>query len=375
MELFLQLSGEQEMLRETTRRFLVAKVPSKRQSQGAGDQPAFDGSYWREGAALGWTSMFVPDACGGGSVSGAPHVELAALACELGRALAPGPLVTSNLAALALVGNHWDEHADVLTGLAAGDLIVAYAHLEERSGWLDTTSRAVASRAGETVVLNGVKRVVEEACKADYFVVSAHGNHGVEQFLVPFDSPGLEVTPARSLDLAKRFGTVGLSNVRLPATARLVPSRTLSRQLDVGAVIASADAVGAANRVFEFTLEYAFNRYSFGRPLASYQALKHRFADMLTQLQACNAVVDAAARELDVGSDTSAAKLASVAKAYVGAHAGEVVQDCVQMHGGIGVTWEHEIHLYLRRVALDAMTFGSSTVHLERVTSILAGAA
>jgi alkylation response protein AidB-like acyl-CoA dehydrogenase len=135
-------------------------------------------------------------------------------------------------------------------------------------------------------------------------------------------------------------------------------------------VLQCAEMVGAIDRVFQFTVQWAFDRYSFGRPLASYQALKHRFADMKMWLEAAQATANAAAKAVQArGGD--AAELVSVAKAYIGQRATDIVQDCVQLHGGIGVTWEHDLHLYLRRVTVDRMTWGTPSEHRRRLADIL----
>src|SRR5204863_5688964 len=145
--------------------------------------------------------------------------------------------------------------------------------------------------------------------------------------------------PLHSLDLLRRFATVRFDDVEVPASAA-VARDSVERQLDVALVIQVAEMVGAADRVFAFTLEWAFDRYSFGRPLASYQELKHRFADMKMWLEAGHAISDAAATAVSARSD-EAAELVSVAKAYIGQYGAELLQDCVQMHGVIGITFEH----------------------------------
>jgi alkylation response protein AidB-like acyl-CoA dehydrogenase len=131
-----------------------------------------------------------------------------------------------------------------------------------------------------------------------------------------------------------------------------------------------AETVGAVSRVFEFTLQYAQDRVAFGRPIGSYQALKHRLADMRTWLEACTATAAACARAVQAG-DADAAELVSVAKSYVADRAPAIVQDCVQLHGGIGVTWEHDLHLYLRRVAQNAAVYGSVIQHRERLAALI----
>jgi alkylation response protein AidB-like acyl-CoA dehydrogenase len=140
----------------------------------------------------------------------------------------------------------------------------------------------------------------------------------------------------------------------------------VEHQLQTAVVLQCAEMAGAIDRAFEFTVEYASDRYSFGRPLSSYQALKHRFADMKLWLEASHASADAAARSVDAGS-ASAPELISVAKAYIGERGPAILQDCVQLHGGIGVTWDHDLHLYLRRVVVDRSQMGTPREHRERI--------
>jgi alkylation response protein AidB-like acyl-CoA dehydrogenase len=144
----------------------------------------------------------------------------------------------------------------------------------------------------------------------------------------------------------------------------------VERMFQVAITLQSAEMCGAIDRVFEFTVQWAFDRYSFGRPLASYQALKHRFSDMRTWLECCMATTDAAVKAVN-DRDDNAGRLASVAKAYVGTKAVQIIQDCVQMHGGLGVTWEHDCHLYLRRTMVDRQLFGTPADHKRRIADLI----
>ena len=182
------------------------------------------------------------------------------------------------------------------------------------------------------------------------------------------------VTRGRSLDLTRRFGSIAFDGVRLPLDA-IVGSAggaddQVEHQLELALALQCAETVGAADRVFEFTVEYAQDRYAFGRPIASFQALKHRIADMLVYVEFSKAITDGVARRSTRG-DADAARLASVAKAYVADRCLDVIDDCVQINGGIGVTWEHDIHLYSRRVAVNRAVYGSPEQHKERVGALL----
>jgi alkylation response protein AidB-like acyl-CoA dehydrogenase len=182
------------------------------------------------------------------------------------------------------------------------------------------------------------------------------------------------VMRAEAIDLARRFATVSFDNVVLPAEAVLGQvggaAGQIERLFELGVVLQCASMVGVIDRVLTFTMEYSFDRYSFGRPLASYQALKHRFADMKLWTEASLATAAAAARAVDSQSE-KAPELVSVAKSYIGDKAPAILQDCVQLHGGIGVTWDHDLHLYLRRVIEDRAQFGTPRDHRHRIADLI----
>ncbi len=179
----------------------------------------------------------------------------------------------------------------------------------------------------------------------------------------------------QTIDLSRRFSVVTFDDVRVPADAVVGPigeaSRDVDRQFEVLLVILNAESVGAMQTGFDMTVEWAFDRYSFGRPLASYQALKHRFADMMSWLEASHAISAAACAAAQEGSD-DAAELLSAAKAYIGQYGAELLQDCVQLHGGIGVTFEHDLHLYLRRLIVDRALAGTPADHRQRIAALVA---
>jgi alkylation response protein AidB-like acyl-CoA dehydrogenase len=161
--------------------------------------------------------------------------------------------------------------------------------------------------------------------------------------------------------------------VRAPASALIGAyggaEAQVGRQVQIAAVILTAEAVGAMDAAFDMTIDWAFNRYSFGRALASYQALKHRFADMKSWLEASHAISDAAANAVG-NQSSSAAELASSAKSYIGVQGVELAQDCVQMHGGIGVTYEHDLHFFLRRITLDSLLYGTPAQHRRMIAAM-----
>jgi alkylation response protein AidB-like acyl-CoA dehydrogenase len=377
----LDLTQEQAFFAGTTRQFLDDKVPTSLLRELRGDPAGFGRDFWRQGADLGWTSLLVPETDGGGSVSGQGVCDLALVAFEFGRYAAPGPLTAVNVvtAAVARTGTA-RQKAELLPGLLTGDQIGSWAYAEprpfERLGAVGLRAR----RDGGRFVLSGHKAPVEAAGQADLFLVTAalvtedDEDGGLIQFLVPAATPGVSVRPMRSLDITRRFGHVAFDDAAVPAAAVLgapgAAAADVERQLQIAVVIQLAEMSGTMDRGLELTTEWLFNRYSFGRPLASYQALKHRFADMRAWLEAAHAMADAAARHVQEESGR-AGEYVSAGKSFLGPYALEVLQECVQFHGGIGVTFEHDLHLYLRRATVDAQLYGTVADHRERLTAIL----
>jgi alkylation response protein AidB-like acyl-CoA dehydrogenase len=365
------LTEDQDFFRDTTRKFLADTCSSADVRALAGNAAGFEPAYWRQGADLGWTSLLVPEQFGGGSVSGRGVVDLTIIADAFGRTVAPGPLIPTNVVAATIGRSGSDEQRERYLGpIVAGECVAAWCFTEPSpNDGLDALALD-ALVDGDEVVLTGVKTPVEAGAQADVLLVTARGADGLVQVLVPPDTDGLTITPLESLDLVRRFARVGFDGVRVPRSAVVGTwaEEDVERQLQLALVMQTAEMVGAAETVFDFTLEWAFDRYSFGRPLASYQELKHRFADMKMWLEASHGLATALAREVD--AETEARETASAAKAYAGAYLAELVQDCLQIHGGIGLTSDHDIHLYLRRVTVDRSTYGTPYDHRQRIAAI-----
>jgi alkylation response protein AidB-like acyl-CoA dehydrogenase len=369
------LTADQKLFRATTREFLEKEMPLTRVRELAGSGIGFEADWWKRGSELGWNSMIVDPAAGGDSISGEGLVDACIVAEEMGRLVSPGPLLGTNLVAAALSeAPNAADHDEVISALMAGEAVASWAVYEPRHGWAPLTPTVQAVPSGSGYVLSGVKDRVDSGDQADYFLVTAAGPDGLAQFIVPAAAPEVTVTAEQSLDLVRRYARVDMDGVQLPATSLVSPAgateAAVNRQIQIAAALQCAETAGAVQRVFEFTVQWAFDRYSFGRPLASYQALKHRFADMKLWLEACQATAGAAAHATARRAE-DADELASVAKSYVGQRATDIIQDCVQMHGGIGVTWEHDIHLYLRRATVNRAMFGSPSEHRRRLADIL----
>jgi alkylation response protein AidB-like acyl-CoA dehydrogenase len=193
----------------------------------------------------------------------------------------------------------------------------------------------------------------------------------VVQLLVPVTTPGVTITPLAGLDLVRRHAAVTFAQAHVPRDAAV--GEDVEHSLQLACVLQCAETCGVIDVVFAMTVEYLGDRYSFGRPLSSYQALKHRLADDKVVLEACHAAAGAAARAV-ASSSTQAAELVSVAKHWIGPRATELIQDAVQLHGGIGVTWEHDLHLYLRRATVNRVLHGTPEWHADRIAGALLGA-
>jgi alkylation response protein AidB-like acyl-CoA dehydrogenase len=370
----LELSEDQEFFRETTRRFLESEAPLTVVRALWDTTDGLERDWWNQAAELGWTTLFVPEEHGGGSLSGRPVEDAVIVAEEMGRAAAPGPFLPVNVvcAALARAGSA-ELQAEQFPALLGGDTIATWAFAEPGGSWDAAGVHVTAELDGSDVVLNGRKAYVEAAGVANELLVTARSGDGLTQVMIPADADGVTVTKGRSIDLVRRYGSVSFDGARVPASRVLgevgAAADAVEHQLQVALALQCAETVGAADRVFEFTIEYAQDRYAFGRPIASFQALKHRIADMLVWLEFSKSIADAAAQAVDRGDD--AERLVRVAKAYVADRCLDLIDDCVQINGGIGVTWEHDIHIYSRRAAVNRAVYGTPEEHKERIAALL----
>ncbi|GAA3209838.1 acyl-CoA dehydrogenase family protein [Actinocorallia longicatena] len=370
----LALSPDQKLF-QTAARGLLRREHSLERLRGLKEgEPRWSLEWWREGAELGWAAALVPEELGGGSVSGEGVRDLGLLAEELGGELAPGPLLPVNVVLAGLVEAHGTgpDHAIEIEALVTGESVASWAVHTPGRQWSPDEPGVTATPDGDGHVLDGVKDRVEEADRADLLLVTAATPEGLAQFLVPAGAAGVKVSPQWSLDLSRSFGEVGFDGVRVGAAAMVgAPGagRVLERQLQIACVVQCAEVCAILDQVFARTLQWAGDRYSFGRPIASYQALKHRFADMRTWVEACHATTQAAAAAVQAAAP-DAAEAVSVAKSFVGERSLVILQDCVQLHGGIGVTWEHDLHLYLRRAILNQALYGTPRDHRLRLADL-----
>jgi alkylation response protein AidB-like acyl-CoA dehydrogenase len=366
----LDLTSNQELFVQTSTRFIESAYPlttvRENGSQGADPGP----EYRRQAADLGWFAMLVPEDLGGGSVSENGLLDAALIAQTRGATLQPGPFTGTNVVAHAIsVAGSPDQQAKVLPGLISGEESATWAVAAPGGdGAPDGGVRADARSGG--YVLSGVKTFVADANRCAWILVTASSEGGPSQFLIPVESSGVTITPLDGLDLTRRFCQVRFDDVELAASAIVgdfgLAADLVERQLQLACVLTVAESVGTMDYDFNLALQYAKDRTAFGRPIGSFQAVKHLLADTSLMLEMSKAMALAAARA--VGTEQpDAGQVASMAKAFIADCGTDLAQNCFQVFGGIGYTWEHDQHLYLRRLTTDAALYGDAAWHRERL--------
>jgi alkylation response protein AidB-like acyl-CoA dehydrogenase len=366
----LDLSSDQEILRDTTARFIQATLPLSGVRQLVDSETGPDASYIRRAAELGWWALLAPEDLGGGGVSDRPVLDAAILAEQRGRMLQPGPFIAGNVVVAALGAAGSEQHrSKVVPGLMSGEMAASWALADANGHWASEAG-VVYRPEGSGFALTGAKTLVQDADRADWLLVGAGGPDGPAQFLVAADSPGVTITPLAGLDLTRRFCEVALDGTFAESEAAVgAPGQAdelLERQLQLALVLTVAESIGSMDAVFNLAVDYSRDRTAFGRPIGSFQAVKHQLADTSLLLEESKAVAAAAARAVAAAGD-DAGEVASMAKAFVGDSGIDLAQTCFQVFGGIGYTWEHDQHLFLRRLTVDASLYGAPSWHRERI--------
>jgi alkylation response protein AidB-like acyl-CoA dehydrogenase len=370
---------EQELLRSTARKFFENECPSEVVRKLMDTPEGVTPALWGKLAEQGWTGLIYPEAHDG---TGLGLVDLVVLMEEMGRAVVPGPyLSTVLLGGLAILEAGSDgQKREWLPKIAAGDKRVTLAWMEPSAmlGPQGVTVQAVG-KAGRYVI-SGTKLFVPDAHTADAIVVAARTSagtspeDGVSLFLLPKPVPGLEVQLLPTMDQTRKLCEVTLRDVSVGPEALLGAAGAgwgpLARVLDRATVGLCAEMCGGAQKVLDMTVEYAKIRQAFGRPIGSYQGVKHRAADMLVDVENSKSITYYAAWALDEASP-EAPLAVSMAKAYVSDAYRRVAAAGIQLHGGIGFTWEHDLHLYFKRAKGSEFTFGDATHHRERVAQLV----
>ncbi|SDG36463.1 acyl-CoA dehydrogenase family protein [Pseudonocardia oroxyli] len=353
---------EQDDLRTSLRKFLAAKSSEADVRRVMETELGYDPDVWATlTSELGLTALAVPEEFGG---LGFTFLELSIAFEEMGRALLCAPFLSACVASATLLASG-DPAAqtDLLPGIAEGTTLATLAHMESPQDWAGTTVTCRATAASNGYRITGTKRFVLDGGAADLVLVVADTDGGPALFAVDAAADGVDRTPIETLDPTRRFADITLDRV----AGRLVgePGRAqaiVSAALDVGAAALAAEQVGGAQRVLDMSVEYAGMRVQFGRPIGSFQAIKHKCADMFLAVEGARAAAQHAAWVAtdDPGSLPVAASLAQAdcSQTYSTAAA-----ENIQIHGGIGFTWEHPAHLYFRRAKSSEILFGDSVYH------------
>ena len=367
----LAYSTEQRELRESVRRFLADRMPLPRVRELMESADGSDARVWSyAGSQLGLQGIAIPEQYGG---AGFTFVEQAIVLEELGAALYPGPyLASAVLAAAALLASS-DEGAkrDLLPGIASGEMVAALAFTEDNGSWEPDAISLTATRDGDAWVLDGHKSFVLDGHVADLVLAVARTGEGLSLFGIDAatagNSGGLERRELQALDQTRRLGRLEFSAV--PARLIGTPGEgrgILERALDVAAVALAAEQLGGAQRALDMAVEYAKIRHQFGRPIGSFQAIKHRCADLLLEVESLRSAVAYAAAA--VAEDSAEVPVvAALVKALASDTYFHVAAENIQIHGGIGFTWEHDAHLYFKRAAASQLFLGDAAYHRERL--------
>ncbi len=372
-------NDEQELLRSTARKFFDNECPSTTVRTLMEAPEGMTPELWKKLAEQGWLGLIAPEEHGGMALG---IVDLVVLLEEMGRAVVPGPFFsTVLLGGLAILEAGSDAQKKAwLPKICSGEARATLAWMEPSAelGAAGVTLQAAAKGSGFT--LNGTKLFVHDAHTADVIVVAARTSSGqnpedgISLFLVPKGTPGLAVTLLPTMDQTRKLCEVTLTNVSVGSEAimgaPLAGWKPLARVIDRATVGLCAEMCGGAQKVLDMTVEYAKIRQAFGRPIGSYQGVKHKAADMLVDVENSKSITYYAAWAMD--EDVPEGPLAvSMAKAYVSDAYRRVSGAGIQLHGGIGFTWEHDLHLYFKRAKGSEFTFGDATWHRERVAQLV----
>ncbi len=365
-------SHEQAELKRGARRFLAVSCGTAQVRAAMAGTTGLDEAAWRQACDLGWSGLVIPEAQGG---AGLDWVALVAIAEETGRSLACVPFFsTVCLGANALLAAGDSAH---LPRIASGEATATLAFAEDAAA----DARIISSTAREDAqgyALSGTKRFVVDGATADLLVVTTRapgpaGDDPVALFVVDAHAPGVVREPVPALDPTRRLATVQLHDVRVERAARIGSADVLARTLDRASVALAAEALGGAERCLEMATDYAKTRVQFDRPIGSFQAIKHRLADMLVAVETARSAVYWAAcvAASDDDDDAELPTAAALAKSYATEAFFRCAAECLQIHGGIGFTWEHEAHLFLKRARGSLSLLGSPASDRERIAATL----
>jgi len=366
---------EQEALRDAARGFFADHSSPAQVRAAMATDTGYDPTVWqRIGAELGWTAILIPEAYGG---LGLGYVELVGLMEEMGAALLCAPFFSTVCLAtnVLLLGASEAQRQAYLPGIAAGTTTATVAITEANGRWDASGIELSARQRSDEFLLNGDKTYVIDGHTADLLLVAARTDGaqapvGITLFAVPGSTPGLERRLLPTMDQTRKQAALTFHNVRVPATALLgAPGAgwpVLSGALDLAAIALSAEQLGGAQRCLDMSVAYAKQRVQFGRPIGSFQAIKHKCADMLLRVESARSASYYAGWAASV-RESELPALASLAKAYCSDAYFHCAAEAVQIHGGVGFSWEYDVHLYFKRARSSEILLGDATHHRELV--------
>ncbi len=366
------LTDEQALLRDTVRDMLAKRATTVRVREVMLDHDGLDETLFVELAELALVGLTVPEAHGG---AGSSFTEASIVHEEPGRRLAPVPLLSSAVlgaTALQAAGSE-AQLAEHLPEVAAGTTRLALAHLDAR-GRITADPGVTATRDGDGWVLEGTAGYVVDGAGAHALVTAATTDEGLALVVVPSDHEGVRREPIAVLDLTRPMATVTYERVRVDDGARLAggdPTAALHHALSAGIVAVACEQVGGAQQVLADATAYANERYQFGRAIGSFQAVKHRLAEMLVEVESARSAAYHAARVLAAGDHSELAVAAPLAKAWCSEVYERSAAAAIQIHGGIGFTWEHDAHLYFKRAKASKLLLGDPHHHRARLGDVL----
>ncbi len=357
----LLYSDTEEALRDSVRRLFADRCPPEAITlvYDAATQN-FSGLWHTLAADLGLAGLLVPEELGG---AGATAREAAVVMEEIGRAVAPVPYLTSSVVATVALLRAGDT--ETVQGLAAGSLTAALA-VSLSTAPDDPITGITADGNGVTGRITSVAGVGE----ADVLLVPVAGADGLELHTVASDAVGVDVSPVLSLDMTRPLANVEFSGASSSRVGSAGADAAIAAALEIGAALLASEQLGIAQWCFATTLAYAKERKQFGRAIGSYQAIKHRLADLWIELNAVSAAARYAA-DTCARQDGDASIAAAVAQAFCSGAAVHAAEECVQLHGGLGMTWEYPAHLYLKRAKTDQLAFGTAYRHRTRLAGLV----
>ena len=367
----MTFSAEQDELRSSVRRFLEQKSKSADVRRLMETDEGYDPAVWSQMAEqLGLQGLALPEEHGG---SGYGFIEQIAVIEEMGRALLCAPYFSTVVLAATALLESGDEAAqkDLLPDIADGSTIGTLAWVEDPASWDTSAISATARRSGDTYAIDGAKTLVLDGHVANLLLVVAQTDNGPSLFAVEADATGLSRRKLETLDMTRKLAAVEFSGT----PARLIAeegaaTRILERTLQHAVVALSAEQVGGAQKCLDMSVDYAKLRVQFGRPIGSFQAIKHKCADMLLEVESAKSAAYYAAWAIADNTE-EVPVVASLAKAYCSDAFASAATETIQIHGGIGFTWEHDAHLYYRRAKSTEQFLGSPAAHRDTLAGLL----